>query len=400
MKSKDHSLKDTPHQKHEPVLQRCECEENDDFFIDESLVRLLQILLPRMKWIILLSCLVAFGVGAKIYTAPREYTCSATIAPDLVRDMNSFDLIEMKTVDDEMIKLPIDTQITKLNTLAKSFQVRQSIIAKNETLSKWECETLSDCLKKLDGVYSVKEIRNVGLEFKAQHQDGDITKSIVESGIEATNQFFENAKKEKAQKSIEDIKKWIHDVTSEYELVSSEYISYASDHNITDFESQFASGISLVGSIKQNIVMKESELAELQQRYGDTAPDLLPIKGTIAELRKMLSDLLQGREPDKVYPALADYEIIKQKVRDYESRLQMLRSREELYNKALAAAQIEANKQSNLVMMLDEPHVEPASKGTVKFAVLAFIGVFFLLCIFLVMKEYWLTLREAMKKTK
>jgi len=68
-----------------------------------------------------------------------------------------------------------------------------------------------------------------------------------------------------------------------------------------------------------------------------------------------------------------------------------------LFNKQLAAAQIEAQKQARSIMILDEPFVEPASKGTVKFSVLTFIGVFFFACLFIVMKEYWKTLREYVK---
>ncbi|MBN2325909.1 MAG: hypothetical protein JXR73_02055 [Candidatus Omnitrophica bacterium] len=372
----------------------------DDFFIDESLVRLLSILIPRMKWILLISFLGAAAVGVKLFLfTPRQYVCSAVIAPDVMRDLNSFDLVQLKSVDSDIVQLPFASQLSQLKTLADSSQVKNEIVRENQLMALWECQDSLDCFKKLQDIYSVREVRNVGLELKAQYDDRDITQRIVQSAIDQTNKFFEDSMKAKAERSIQDIHKWINDVTGEIEAISSELIRFASNNNITDLESQFASGNMLIGTIKQSIIMKESELADLMQQYGDDSRELLPIKGTIKDLRSKLTDLLEGTEEDGVYPPLSKYEQLRLKVRDYQDKLQMLRSRAELFNKQLAAAQIESQKQSRTLMILDEPFIEPAAKGTVKFSVLAFIGLFFFGCIFVVMKEYWKTLREAMAQS-
>ena len=41
--------------------------DNDDFFIDESLIRLMNILIPRMKWIILISVIASLFMGMKLF---------------------------------------------------------------------------------------------------------------------------------------------------------------------------------------------------------------------------------------------------------------------------------------------------------------------------------------------
>ncbi|MGC9326202.1 MAG: hypothetical protein ACP5I1_01080 [Candidatus Hinthialibacter sp.] len=372
---------------------------DDEFFIDESLVRLLSILMPRMKWILLVSFLGAAAVGVKLFLfTPRQYVCSAVIAPDVMRDLNSFDLVQLKSIDSDIIELPFASQLSQLKTLAESSQVKNEIIHENQLMDLWGCKESLDCFKKLQNVYSVREVRNVGLELEAQYEEQDIAQKIIQSAIDQTNKFFQKTMKAKADRSIQDIHKWINDVTREIEAVSSELIEFASNNNITDLESQFDSGITLIGAIKQNIVLKEAELADLMQQYGNDSRQLLPIKGAIEDLRSKLTALLEGTEEDNVYPPLSKYEQLRLKVRDYQDTLQMLRSRAELFNKQLAAAQIESQRQSRTLMILDEPFTEPASKGTVKFSVLAFIGLFFFGCIFVVMKEYWKMLREAMSQ--
>ncbi len=375
--------------------------DEDDFFIDESLVRLMGILIPKMKLIFFLSFLAALFVGLKLYVfTPRTYVCKAVIAPDIMRDLSTFDLVQLKSVNSDLSQLPFASQLSQLQRLAESTQVKNGILYDNENglrLSEvFDCEDRRDCMKKLNNIYSVREIRNVGLELSAEHTDEELAEAIIQESVEKTDNFFQKAMQAKAKKSIEEIRQWIHDVTQEIQAVSKAYIEFASNHNITDLESQFSSGISLISKIKGNIVEQESKLAELEQRYGENAAELLPIKGTIQEYRRKLTDLLRGTEEDEVFPALSNYDELRLKIQDYQDQLQMLRNRAELFNKQLAAAQIEAQKQIRTIMILDEPFTEPASKGTIKFSLLTFIGAFFLLCIFFVMKEYWNMLREAL----
>ena len=379
--------------------------ENDDFFIDESLIRLLSILIPRLKWILLVSFLASLYVGIKLFFfTPRAHVCTAIVAPDVMRDLNSFDLVQLTSVDSDLMQLPFSSQLSQLKTLANSSQVKKRIIEENHLMEEWDCKNSRDCLIKLKEIYSVSEIRNVGLQLKAQYLHEETTQNIVQSAIDQTNKFYESSIIAKATKSIEDIHKWIDDVSSEIKLISDEYIRFASDNNITDLESQFSSGISLIGTIKGNKVNEESKLAELKEQYGEDSTELLPIKAKINQYQSILKDLLEGTEKDEVYPALANYESLKLKVREYQDRLQMLRSRAELFNKQLAAAQIESQKQIRSLMILDQPDIVPAAKGTVKFTLLTFIGIFFFMCIFFVMKEYWKTLKEFMnnagKETK
>ena len=374
--------------------------ENDDFFIDESLIRLMNILIPRMKWIILISVIASLFVGMRLFFfTPRQYVCSAVIAPDVMRDLNSFDLVQLTSVDSDTIQLPYASQLSQLKTLAESSQVKLGIIQENDLMRTFQCNNTRDCLNKLKSIYSVNEIRNVGLKLTAKYINEEIPLSILDSAIDQTNKFFKDAMIAKAVQSVSDIHKWINDVNKSIEDVASEYIDYASNNNITDLESQFSSGIALIGTIKQQIVMKEAQLAELMQQYGDDSTELLPIKGTIDEFRLTLKKLLTGKEEDNVFPALSNYESLRIKVRDYQDKLQMLRNRADLFNKQLAAAQIESQKQSRSLMILDEPFIEPAPRGTVKFSILTFIGVFFFACILFIMNEYWKTLKDLMKNS-
>ena len=106
---------------------------------------------------------------------------------------------------------------------------------------------------------------------------------------------------------------------------------------------------------------------------------------------------MNGTDPDDIYPPLSDYESLKQTIQGYQQQLSLLRNRLELFNKQLATAQIEMQKQPSSIMVLDEPLVEPAGKGTVKFSILAFIGIFFFACIALVMYEYWNVIKSEIQ---
>jgi len=371
--------------------------EEEDFFIDESLVRLVSILMPRMRSIILVSCLAAAVVGAYLFFSPRLYVCTAVIAPDVMRDLTSIDLVQLKSADTETLSLPFASQLSQIKTLAESSQVKRGIINKNNLLTRWECVDERDCLKKLNNVYSVREIRQVGLELKAETPDPTLSEVIVNAGIDETNGYFKDLMRKRAEESVLQIKKWIDDVTKAIQVISSEYIQFASRNNITDLGNQFTAGTALLGKLKQDILTAENELIRKRQELGEGNVQLIPLQKTLETMRESLQRLLEGKDEDGVFPALSDYENLKFKVDDYQQQLAMLRSRAELFNKQLAAAQIEAQKQARSIMILDEPFVEPASKGTVKFSVLTFIGVFFFACLFIVMKEYWKTLREYVK---
>ena len=120
--------------------------EEEDFFIDESLVRLVSILMPRMRSIILVSCLAAAVVGAYLLFSPRLYVCTAVIAPDVMRDLTSIDLVQLKSADTETLSLPFASQLSQIKTLAESSQVKRGIINKNNLLTRWECVDERDCL--------------------------------------------------------------------------------------------------------------------------------------------------------------------------------------------------------------------------------------------------------------
>lgn len=368
-------------------------EDEDDFFIDESLIRLLNILLPRMKYVVLFSLLAAFLVGFKIFFFnPRVYSCSAIIAPDVMPDLTSVDLVKM-TADSGASIVPIANQLSQLRALASSSQVKRNIIQHLGLMKVWDCRDELDCINKLNGVYEVQEVRQVGIKVAAQSVDPDLSYDVVNVGIDETNSFFKDLMQKRAQESMTQIQSWINGVTKEIELVSSEYINFASTHNITDIESQFSAGNALLGSIKQSIVNKESELTQLQQEYGEGTRELMPLQESLRELRETMRALIEGTDEDSIYPALSRYEYLRMRIQDYQQKIDLLRNRLDLFNRQLATAQIESQKQARSVMVLDEPVVTPVGKGTVKFTVLTFIAVFFFACIFILMLEYWRTIR-------
>jgi len=346
----------------------------------------------------MVSCLAAAVVGIYLFFfTPRQYVCTAVIAPDVMRDLTSIDLVQLKSADTETLSLPFASQLSQIKTLAESSQVKRGIIKKNGLMARWGCEDERECLNKLGDVYTVREIRQVGLEIKAETPDPDLSAKLVNSGIEETNGFFKNIMQKRAEESILQIKKWIADVTQTIQATSSEYIQYASQNNITDLSSQLTAGTALLGKLKQDILTAENELTRKQLEMGEGNVQLIPLQKTLEAMRESLQKLLEGKDKDGVFPALSDYENLKFKVDDYQQQLAMLRSRAELFNKQLATAQIETQKQARSIMVLDEPFVEPAGKGTVKFSILTFIGFFFFACMFIVMKEYWKTLREYVK---
>ncbi|MFB3785827.1 MAG: hypothetical protein ACE15F_05600 [bacterium] len=372
--------------------------EEDELPVDETMIRLLTILLPRMKTVFLVSCLAAAAVGGYLFLlTPREYVCKAVIAPDVMRDLTSIDLIQLKSADTETLSLPFASQLSQIRTLAESSQVKRGILEKADLLNRWECQDERECLDKLGAVYIVREIRQVGLEIQAVTPDPNLSTLIVDSSIKETNGYFKNMMKTRAEESILQIKKWIDDVTQAIQATSSDYIHFASQNNITDLENQFTAGTALLGKLKQDILTAENELTRKREEFGEENVQLIPLQKTLEAMRESLQKLLEGKDKDGVFPALSDYENLKFKVDDYQQQLAMLRSRAELFNKQLAAAQIEAQKQARSIMILDEPFVEPASKGTVKFSILTFIGAFLFTGFFLVMKEYWKSLREFIK---
>lgn len=388
----NHVSESTLHQAESSVVARDE----DDIFIDESLVHLLGILLPRMKLIVQISGAVALIVAFYLFLSPRQYVCKAVIAPDVIKDPTSIDLVQLSRGDAEPIELPFTSQLSQLKTLADSSQVKRAIIQENGLNQVWNCSDDQNCIDKLKDHYTVREIRQVGLELEAKTEDPKLSETIIHSATKHTNLYFENIIKERARKSINDIKRWIHDVTQSIQEISNEFIQFASSHNITDIESQFAAGNNLLGVIKQQIVIKEAQLAEESEKYDADSKHLLPIKNSLTDLRKKLEELLKGGGENNIYPPLSDYESLRQKVLDYQDQLNLLRNRAELFNKSLAAAQIESQRQARSVMVLDEPYVTPASKGIVKFFILTFVGVFFLACIFFILKEYWNTIRQQL----
>lgn len=369
--------------------------DEDDFYVDESIARLLGILLPRMKLIVAVSVLAAAVVGMKLFFfTPRAYVASATIAPDVMPDLTSLDIIQMKSGEGQEIRLPFDSQIAQIRTLANSSQVKRAIIDKVGLMDKWECAELRDCLKKLNSVYSVKDIRQVGLEIEAETIEPDLSLQIVNTAIEETNKYLKDLMETRAERAVQQIQDWINDVTQTIEAVSSESIRFASQNNITSLEAQYQAGTSLLGSIKQDIVQAETELTKQKQGLGDRHPDLIPLQVALKESRETLQELLYGGDSDQLYPPLSEYEPLRIRMEDYRQRLSLLRSRLELFNKQLAAARIESQKQSQSVMVLDEPAVEPAARGTVKFSILTFMAVFFIACVWVVMREYWRSLRK------
>ncbi len=372
--------------------------EDDDFYIDESLIHLFRILLPRMKWIISVSCVAAFSVALYLYLSPRTYECTTVVAPDVMRDFSSVDLVQLRA-GEESSSMPFASQLSQLQTLATSSQVKKNIIEDLGLRSKWECETIRDCIDRLDGIYSVREIRNVGLELSAQHENNELTLELVEKATELTNQYFENYMKSKAEKSIKQISSWIHDVTREIQKISNEYIQFASEHNITDLQTQYSSGSSLLSTIKENIVLKEAERAEMLEMHDENSKELKPIDASLKRLRETLDQLMNGTETDGVYPPLSEFERLKLKSEEYKNHLNTLQNRAELFSKSLAAAQIESQKQSTSIMVLDEPYVEPVGQGTIKFAVLTAIGMFFFLCVAIILKEYFLNLYQMCKQS-
>jgi uncharacterized coiled-coil protein SlyX len=376
--------------------RRRTAEDEDDFFIDESIVRLLSILLPRMKWVIGISLLAAVLVGGYLFfLTPRMYVCSATIAPDVMKDFTSIDLLRMTSTDSDSI--PIISQLSQLKTLVESTQVKREIIEDYNLDQLWGCETSNACLKRLSGVYSTKELRNVGLELEAKATDPDLSLTVVNAVIETTNSYYSDIMQKKAESSIQQLQGWINSVTNEINLISSEYIRFASEHNITDLESQFRSGTQLLGELKASLVNKEVQLREKLEELTESSVEILTLKASIEELKDKISRLVNGTDPDDIYPPLSDYESLKQTIQGYQQQLSLLRNRLELFNKQVATAQIEMQKQPSSIMVLDEPLVEPAGKGTVKFSILAFIGIFFFACIALVMYEYWNVIKSEIQ---
>lgn len=376
-------------------------EDEDEFLVDESLVRLVSILAPRIKGILAGAFMAAACVGGYLYLlVPAKFECKAVIAPDVFRDMTAMDLVQMKSDQSEFSSLPFPSQLSQLKTLASSTQVKRGIIEANGLMERWECEDTRDCLRRLSGVYSVREVRNVGLELSASLEEEDLCHALVESAIQATNEQFMAYKRAEAEKSIKVIRGWIADVTQAIQATSEAYIRFASENNITDLEQQFNAGTSLLGILKQNIVLKEAEFAEMKERFGERSVEIIPINASLKEMRGKLDQLRRGTEEDQLFPPLEDIESLRLKVQDYQDRLNVLRNRAELFNKQLAAALLEAERQSSSIMVLDEPLAELSSKGTVKFSALAFVGVFFLGCVAAVIAEYIKVLRERMAEQR
>jgi hypothetical protein len=399
-KHEDHSMvsMDERSEEKESTCSRQSFSDEDDFFIDESLVRLLNILIPRIKYIVAISLLLAFLVGSKIFLFnTRLYSCSAIVAPDVMPDFTSVDIVSMST-DSGASAVPIANQLSQLNALVKSSQVQKGIIQKVGLMELWKCEDEFECRSRLNGAFNSKEVRQVGIEISAKSPDPDLCLQIVNVGIYEANSYFKNLMQSRAKESIALIQSWINDVTEQIELISSEYIDFASNKNITDIESQFAAGNALLGSIKQNIVLKETELTQLKQTFGQGTHEIVPLEEALVELRDALKALVEGRDKDAIYPALSKYEYLRMKVQEYQRRLLLLQNQLELFNKQLATAKIESQKLARSIMILDEPLIEAVGRGTVKFTMLTFIGVFFLGCIFVVLREYWYTIREAMSE--
>ena len=364
--------------------------------MDESIARLLGILLPRMKAILAISLVAAAFVGVKLYFfTPRAYVSTAIIAPDVMRDLTSIDLVQLRGTNGDRLSLPF----AQLKILAGSLDVKRGIIKQIDLIGKWKCEDENECLEKLRDVYSVKEIRNVGLEMQAQTLDPDLSQSIVDVGIAETNSYFKNITRARAEEDIKQIKDWINDVTQALQVVSSEYIRFASANNIAGLESQHAAGSSLLGTIKSKIVDAESELARRGEELGEENRQLLPIKESLKQLRTTLDNLQQGTDKDDIFPVLIDYEYLSLKAQDYQQQMSLLRSRAELFDKQLAAAQIQTQREARSIMVLDKPFVEPAGRGTVKFTILTFMAVFFVASVSVIMKEYWKSLRRLIHTT-
>jgi len=369
--------------------------EEEDFSVDESIVRLLRILLPRMKAILAVSCLAAALVGTKIFfLSPRHYVCTAVIAPDVMPDLTSFDFVQLKTADTQEFQLPFASQIGQIKTLVDSSQVGLGIIRRNGLVQEWGCKDEQECLRKLKNAYKIREIRQIGLEIKAQTTDPVLSLNIVNTAVEETNSYLKGLLEKRVQDDLQHISQWIDDVTQAIQNLSSESIRFASENNVGDLEAQFTAGASLLASIKQDIVKAEAELAKKEQELGNKHPELLPMRESLRRLRNTLQDLLYGSDSDGLFPPLKDYEQLRLKMEDYQQQLNLLRSRADLFNKQLAAAQVQLQKQVRSVMLLDEPFVEPASKGTVKYSILTLMGVFFFASVFVLTREYWRILRQ------
>ncbi len=377
---------------------RQECDRADDVFIDEALIRLCKVIFPRLWKIAFFSILIGAVVGGVQYLKPRAYQCKAIITPDLMHD--AIDLVQYKITDESSLtNAPFIAQLSQLKTLATSYQVKKEIIAKNQLMEKWKCPTELDCLNRLSTVYKVNEVRNVGLEISVQSPEGQFALDLVKSGIDQTNNFFVANLKKNALESVKQINIWISDVTQEIRAVSGEFIKFASDNNITDLQKQFLDGVNLLSTIKNNIVIKEMELAQKSQEVSPDSYEILPLTKTIDELKKRIDDVRNGTDPDRIYPSLSRYHELLNQYEDYQNRLKQLRERADLFTKRLATVELDAQRNVQSLMILDEPNITPVSKGTVKKSVLAMMGVFFILCFYFIITDYFKVLLNQIKNS-
>ena len=234
---------------------------------------------------------------------PKWYKASAIVLPPTEENLTSgfASLLNALPLGGMGIGSGSGSQMTYMAIL-KSETLKRDVIKRFDLQEFYGTGTMYETLIAFDGDYDVQLTEENMIMITYEYQDSVIVADIVNYIVKKLGEISTTLALERAKNTKDFIEVRYFQNLKDIDSLSNEMKEFQSKYGILELDEQVKMIISAIVDLEAKIFMKKTELAIIEQNFGDFSPQYKVAKTNLVALQEELESLKNGTGDNKKNP--------------------------------------------------------------------------------------------------